>query len=179
MARSYSRDSRGRFSSGGGGGGGKKGGGGGAKSSGGGGKKATPKGAAGLQAAREAGRAQGMAIRAKQDARNRALDAQAARMGGGTGRAGKSKAAPAAAKPAASKPTAAAPNTKPAAAKPAKMGKAAPNAAKAAYKAATSQVRELKMYRGGKTDQTVKNAQAKVKRLEKSRGTTGTRRSKR
>ena len=117
-----------------------------------------------MQAARESGRAKGQAIRAKQDARNRALDAQAARMGGGSGRTSKAKAA--------------APAAKPAAAKPAKMGKAAPNAAKAAYKAATSQVRELKMYRGGKTDKTVKNAQAKVNRLEKSRGTTKTRRSK-
>jgi hypothetical protein len=54
--------------------------------------------------------------------------------------------------------------------KPAKTSKAAPNKAKAAYKAATSQVRELKMYRGGKSDRVVKNAEAKVKRMETSRG---------
>jgi hypothetical protein len=47
--------------------------------------------------------------------------------------------------------------------------KAAPNTAKAKYKAARSQVRELKMYRGGKTDATVKKAQARVSRIEKSR----------
>jgi len=74
--------------------------------------------------------------------------------------------------------SAASPRAATPAAKPAKMSKAAPNAAKQSYKAAKSQVRELKMYRGGKTDQTVKNAQAAVKRLEKSRGTTRTRRSK-
>jgi hypothetical protein len=56
------------------------------------------------------------------------------------------------------------------AAKPAKTSRAAPNKAKAAYKAATSQVRELKMYRGGKSDRVVKNAEAKVKRMETSRG---------
>jgi len=55
-------------------------------------------------------------------------------------------------------------------AKPAKTSKAAPNKAKAAYKAATSQVRELKMYRGGKSDRVVKGAEAKVRRMEASRG---------
>jgi hypothetical protein len=54
-------------------------------------------------------------------------------------------------------------------AKPATMSKAAPNTAKAKYKAAASKVRELKMYRGGKTDATVKKAQATVKRMERSR----------
>jgi len=78
----------------------------------------------------------------------------------------------------AASPKAAAAKAATPAAKPAKMSKAAPNAAKQAYKAAKGQVRELKMYRGGKTDQAVKSAQAKVKRLEKSRGTTRTRRSK-
>jgi hypothetical protein len=62
--------------------------------------------------------------------------------------------------------------------KSAKTSKAPMNKAKEAYKAAKSQVRELKMYRGGKTDQVVKNAQAKVKRLEKSRGTSKSRSKK-
>jgi hypothetical protein len=47
--------------------------------------------------------------------------------------------------------------------------KVAPNTAKEKYKAARSQVRELKMYRGGKTDATVKKAEARVARMEKSR----------
>lgn len=54
-------------------------------------------------------------------------------------------------------------------ARPAKMSKAAPNTAKQKYKAAASKVRELKMYRGGRTDATVKKAQATVKRMERSR----------
>jgi hypothetical protein len=61
---------------------------------------------------------------------------------------------------------------KPAAPKrPAKTSKAPVNAAKAKYKAATSKVRELKMYRGGRTDRTVKNAQAAVSRMQRQRGT--------
>jgi hypothetical protein len=47
--------------------------------------------------------------------------------------------------------------------------KVAPNTAKAKYKAARSAVRELKMYRGGKTDATVKKAEAKVRRMERGR----------
>jgi|GEM_PF-1153213 len=55
--------------------------------------------------------------------------------------------------------------------RPAKTSKAPTSAAKAKYKAATSKVRELKMYRAGKTDQTVRNAQRAVKRMEQQRGT--------
>jgi hypothetical protein len=53
----------------------------------------------------------------------------------------------------------------------AKMSKAQVSAAKAKYKAATSKVRELKMYRGGKTDATVRNAQRAVTKMERTRGT--------
>lgn len=54
-------------------------------------------------------------------------------------------------------------------ARPTKMSKAPANAAKQKYKAAKSAVRELKMYRGGRTDATVKKAAAKVARMEKTR----------
>ena len=82
-------------------------------------------------------------------------------------------------------------------AKPAKMSKAAPNKAKAAYKAATSKAREAKMYAGGRmttrglgkrTDAgaqriraSVKAAQAaaaKVRAMEKKRGVSGRKRAK-
>lgn len=56
-----------------------------------------------------------------------------------------------------------------AAARPAKMSKAPANAAKSKYKAAKSQARELRMYRGGKSDAVVKKAEAKVRRMESSR----------
>jgi hypothetical protein len=55
--------------------------------------------------------------------------------------------------------------------RPAKMSKAPVSAAKSKYKAATSKVRELKMYRGGKSDATVKNAERAVSRMERQRGT--------
>lgn len=54
-------------------------------------------------------------------------------------------------------------------AKPAKTSKAPANAAKSKYKAAKSQARELRMYRGGKSDAVVKKAEAKVKRMERTR----------
>jgi hypothetical protein len=65
-----------------------------------------------------------------------------------------------------------------AAMKPAKMSKAPASKAKQAYQAARSQVRELKMYRGGRTDATVKAAAAKVARMERSRGVSKPRRRK-
>lgn len=82
-------------------------------------------------------------------------------------------------------------------AKPAKMSKAAPNKAKAAYKAATSKAREAKMYAGGRMSTrglgkrndagaqriraSVKAAQAaasKVRAMEKKRGVSGRKRAK-
>jgi hypothetical protein len=59
-----------------------------------------------------------------------------------------------------------APASKPA---PARTSKAAPNKAKEKYRAARSEARELKMYRGGRTDAVVKKAEAKVARMEKKR----------
>lgn len=141
MARSYRRDSQGRFSGGGGGGkgGGKKP------------KTSTAKGRA--RSAEASARAQVKAGGGSKATRS-LLTAQRARdyykaTGTGTKRS--------AAKPAKTE------------AKPAKMSKAAPNTAKQKYKAARSQVRELKMYRGGRTDAVVKKAEAKVKRMEKKR----------
>jgi hypothetical protein len=62
---------------------------------------------------------------------------------------------------------------KPASKPPAKMAKAAPNKAKQAYKAAKSQAREMRMYRGGRTDAVVKAAERKVARMEAKRGVRG------
>ena len=78
---------------------------------------------------------------------------------------------------------------------PAKTGKAAPNKAKAAYKAATSKAREAKMMAGGRTSarglgkrqdagaqrirasvKAVQAAQAKVRAMEKKRGVGGRKR---
>jgi hypothetical protein len=163
MARSYRRDSNGRFSSGGGSS---------AKASGG------ARAAAGLKAAatRSANTARAAALKAK----GTTMLGKRIKPKGFTGgkaaqkRAGglmlpnnprrnlpKGKRSTWRSAPAASKP---------AAKKPAKMSKAPVTKAKAAYKAATSKVRELKMYRGGRTDAVVKAAQARVARMEKNRG---------
>ena len=145
MAKKQARDSRGRFASGGGSGGG----------------KAAPKTttAKGRAKSREtAARAEVKAGGGSKATRS-LLIAQRARdyyKATGTGTKRSATRAPAEAKPTATS-------------KPTKMSKAAPNAAKEKYKAARSQVRELKMYRGGKTDAVVKKAEAKVKRMEKSR----------
>jgi len=147
MARTYSRDSRGRFSGGGGGGGAK-------------GRSKGPKlgkGRPGTSAVK------GTVAKSSVD---RTLGAV---RGYGKG----TKASPA----------------KAAKAKPAKMSKAAPNKAKAAYKAATSAARQAKMAAGGRTStkglgkrkdagaasirgnvKAYKAAQAKVTKMEKSRG---------
>ena len=53
--------------------------------------------------------------------------------------------------------------------RPAKMSKAPANPAKQKYQAAKSAARELRMYRGGRTDATVRSAEAKVKRMESKR----------
>ena len=85
--------------------------------------------------------------------------------------------------------------SKPAPKTPAKTGKAAPNKAKAAYKAATSKAREAKMMAGGRTSarglgkrqdagaqrirasvKAVQAAQAKVRAMEKKRGVGGRKR---
>jgi hypothetical protein len=52
---------------------------------------------------------------------------------------------------------------------PARTSKAAPNKAKQKYQEARSEARELKMYRGGKSDAVVRKAEAKVARMEKKR----------
>jgi len=145
VAKKQARDSRGRFASGGGSGGG----------------KATPKTttAKGRAKSREtAARAEVKAGGGSKATRS-LLIAQRARdyyKATGTGTKRSATKAPVEAKPAAKS-------------KPTKMSKAAPNPAKAKYKAARSQVRELKMYRGGKSDAVVKKAEAKVKRMEKTR----------
>lgn len=110
MARSYKRDSSGRFAGGGGGSGGSRGG----------GKKAGRP--AGPSGGKVGSSAQQKKAAAAQATRNKQFSS-----------------------------------------------KAAPNTAKEKYKAARSQVRELKMYRGGKTDATVKKAAAKVARMERTR----------
>ena len=144
MAKKQARDSRGRFASGGGSGGG----------------KATPK-----------------TTTARGRAKSRETAARAEVKAGGGSKATRSllvaqrardyyKATGTGTKRSATKAAAAAPAAK---SKPAKMSKAPVNAAKAKYKAARSQVRELKMYRGGKSDAVVKKAEAKVKRMEKTR----------
>lgn len=177
-ARTYARDSRGRFASGGGSGGGSKGGG----SKGAATKKANAARKAELVAR---GTSQlGARVKAKGFQGGAAAQKRAGglRSGGsfrgvykdrGTAMSGAMKGrvkrdAAAGSKLAASRSAASAKPSK--SAKPAKTSKAAPNKAKAAYKAARSKVREMKMYRGGKTDQAVKTAEAKVRRMEASRG---------
>jgi len=151
MARSYRRDSSGRFSGGGGGGGGRSGG-----------KPKTPTAKGRARTAEASARAQVKAGGGSKATRS-LLTAQRARdYYKATGTGTKRSPAKAAAAPAKAPAKAAA---KPAA----KMGKAAPNPAKQKYQAARSQVRELKMYRGGKTDAVVKKAEAKVTRMEKKR----------
>ena len=154
MARSYRRDSSGRFSGGGGGGGG-------GGRSGGKPKTSTAKGRA--RTAEASARAEVKAGGGSKATRS-LLTAQRARdyykaTGTGTKRSATKAAPAAAAKPAA----------KAAKAAPAKTSKAAPNKAKQKYQAARSEVRELKMYRAGKTDAVVKKAEAKVARMEKKR----------
>jgi hypothetical protein len=144
--RTQARDSQGRFASGGGGGG----------------KKAAPKTTTAKGRARTAEAKARADVKAGGDSKatRSLLTAQRARdYYKATGTGEKRSATKAAAEPKAA----------PKSAKPAKMSKAAPNPAKEKYKAARSQVRELKMYRGGKTDATVKKAEAKVKRMEKTR----------
>jgi hypothetical protein len=93
------------------------------------------------------------------------------------------------------KATRVAAKAKPAAKAPAKMSKAAPSKAKAAYKAATSKAREAKMLAGGRTSarglgkrtdagaqrirasvKAVQAAQSKVRAMEKKRGVSGRKR---
>lgn len=169
MARSYKRDANGRFAGGGGGGGGKaKGGKGGGKA------KAGPKttSARGRAKSRETAARAAVKAGGGSKATRSLLVAQRARdfyKATGTGTKRSPSRSSGGSKPA--KGTA----TK---AKPAKMSKAPANKAKQAYKEATSKVRELKMYRGGRTDSTVKNAAAKVKRMERSRGVSKPRKRK-
>ena len=156
MARTYKRDSNGRFAGGGGGGGGRAG------KAGGKPKTTTARGRA--RSAEASARAKVKAGGGAKAARS-LFTAQRARdfykaTGSGTKRS--------VAKGGAKAPAKGAAKAK-AKAMPAKMGKAAPNTAKQKYKAAASKVRELKMYRGGRTDATVKKAQATVKRMERSR----------
>lgn len=189
MARTYRRDSNGRFSSGGGGGGRKSGGGkaagtraantaragelkakgttglgGRVKAKGFSGGKAAQQRAGGLRGSNaKAPRAAGVSAPKGTIARgsvNRSIAATRGQ-GGGTTVSARSAA------PASSGRKA-----------PAKMGKKAANPAQQKYKAATSQMRELKMYRGGKTDKAVKAAAAKVKRMESKRMAGGGRKRK-
>jgi hypothetical protein len=139
------RDSRGRFAGGGGGGGGK----------GGGGSKPKTTTAKGRARTAEASARQAVKAGGGTKATRSLLTAQRARdyykaTGSGTKRSA----------------TKAAPASKPA---PARTSKAAPNKAKQKYQAARSEARELKMYRGGKSDAVVKKAEAKVARMEKKR----------
>lgn len=142
------RDSRGRFAGGGGGGG-----------KGGGGSKPKTTTAKGRARTAEASARQAVKAGGGTKATRSLLTAQRARdyykaTGSGTKRS------------AAKAPAAAAPASKPA---PARTSKAAPNKAKQKYQAARSEARELKMYRGGKSDAVVKKAEAKVARMEKKR----------
>jgi hypothetical protein len=173
MARNYKRDSRGRFA----GGGGSVGG------------AATSKGqkAAATRATNKARadelRAKGTLglgrrIKAKGFAGGKAAQERAGglRVSGTTrlkgmafavGRSGgQSRARKAATASATKKMSRGATRTTP----PAKTTKSPANPAKAKYRAATSKVRELQMYRGGRTDATVRNAQRAVKRMESQRG---------
>ena len=159
MARSYKRDKNGRFS-----------GGGGKKASGGGGAKKTPKttSARGRAKTRETAARAAVKAGGGTKATRSLLTAQRARdfyKATGTGTKRSATRAPSG-------------GSKPAKKTAAKMSKAPVSKAKQAYKAATSQVRELKMYRGGRTDATVKSAVAKVKRMERSRGVSKPRRSR-
>ena len=172
MARNYKRDSNGRFSSTGGG----KAKGGGAKSA----PKTTSARGRALANERKATKAVKAANKSGAVGRKEAksqLVAQRARefyQRSGTGTKRSKSSGSGVSKAAAnlnSKGTAKS-------SKPAKMSKAPTNAAKQAYKSARSEVRELKMYRAGKTDKVVKAAEAKVKRLEKSRGLSKTRKSR-
>jgi len=138
------RDSRGRFAGGGGGGG-----------KGGGGSKPKTTTAKGRARTAEASARQAVKAGGGTKAARSLLTAQRARdyykaTGSGTKRSA----------------TKAAPASKPA---PARTSKAAPNKAKEKYQAARSEARELKMYRGGKSDAVVKKAEAKVARMEKKR----------
>ena len=138
------RDSRGRFAGGGGGGG-----------KGGGGSKPKTTTAKGRARTAEASARQAVKAGGGTKAARSLLTAQRARdyykaTGSGTKRSA----------------TKAAPASKPA---PARTSKAAPNKAKQKYQEARSEARELKMYRGGKSDAVVKKAEAKVARMEKKR----------
>jgi hypothetical protein len=158
MARSYRRDNNGRFSGGGGSSGGSK-----AAAT-----KATNKARAADLSAKGTVRL-GARVKAKGFAGGKAAQQRAGGLRAKTSRAdfGSRLRQPGSKlrKPLKSTPKAAAPK------RPAKTGKAPASAAKAKYKAATSKVRELKMYRGGKSDQTVRNAQRAVSRMERQRGT--------
>lgn len=163
MARTYRRDSRGRFAGGGGG----SGGGGGRKS--GGGSKPKTTSARGRAKSKETAARQAVKAGGGSKATRSLLTAQRARdfykaTGTGTKRS-------------ASRVSGGSRSAK-AAMKPAKMSKAPASKAKQAYQAARSQVRELKMYRGGRTDATVKKAAAKVARMERNRGVSKPRRRK-
>lgn len=157
MARTYKRDSRGRFAGGGGGsggGGGRRGGGG--KRSGGGGSVAQRKSAVVRRVSSNAlaGRQNTSAARSYV----RAQQGEKMRLSGG-GKGNKAARRAAAVQAKAAQASRAAQFSR----------KAAPNTAKQKYKAARSAVRELKMYRGGRTDATVRNAQARVTRMERGR----------
>jgi len=162
MARSYKRDANGRFAGSGGGGSKKKGGG-----------SSTPKttSARGRARSQEAAARQAVKAGGGTKATRSLLTAQRARdfyRATGTG----TKRSPS--KASGSKPA----QATAAKARPARTSKAPANAAKQAYQAARSQVRELKMYRGGRTDATVKAAAAKVARMERSRGVSKPRKRK-
>jgi len=160
MARSYKRDSGGRFA-GGGGGGGRKGGGSSSKP-----KTTSARGRAKTKetAARQAVKAGGGS-----KATRSLLTAQRARdfyKATGTGTKRSASRASGGSKPAK------------AAMKPAKMSKAPVSKAKQAYRAATGKVRELRMLRGGRADATVQKAAAKVRKMERSRGVSKPRKRK-
>jgi hypothetical protein len=158
MARSYRRDSSGRFSGGGGGGGSK-----GARSGGGTlAARSSLKRSRGKLATNQTSAQRGAVTRASNKLKASKTENQRQLTAKRAGVIGKPKGL---------KPSVGSRAVAAATKRPAKMSKAAPNAAKARYKAATSKVRELKMYRGGRTDATVKNAKAAVSRMERQRGT--------
>lgn len=161
MARTYKRDSNGRFAGGGGGGSGGRAG----KASG---KAKTTTARGRARSAEASARAKVKAGGGAKAARSLFTAQRARDFYKATGSGTKRSVAKGAANGAAKAPAKGAAKAK-AKAMPAKMGKAAPNTAKQKYKAAASKVRELKMYRGGRTDATVKKAQATVKRMERSR----------
>jgi hypothetical protein len=194
MARKYNRDSRGRFSSGGGGGGGTK-----SKAKSGGGAKSGPKTSSARGRALANERKATKAVKAanksgavgRKEAKSQ-LVAQRARefyqrSGTGTKRSvtAAGKAAALTAKRSAAGKAGAAKGLKTKkfnvdqANRIQKFKSKAPvSAAKAAYKKAKSRSRLFAMTRGGRVDATVKSAKAKVKRLEKSRGLSKTRKSR-